>query len=82
MNINAMRRLLLELLQRQPAAFADLVNGELPGVDQHQPDDPANDRPEWCQCGHCVVMPTQEENISVALECGGLAFPGVTSLGS
>ena len=51
-------------------------------MDQHQPDDPANDRPEWCQCGHCVVMPTQEENISVALECGGLAFPGVTSLGS
>ncbi len=62
MNINAMRRLLLELLRRQPAAFADLVNGELPGVDQHQPDDPTNDRPEWCQCGHCVVMPTQEEN--------------------
>ena len=30
MNINNLRRLALELLRRQPAAFADLVNGELP----------------------------------------------------
>ena len=59
MNVDALRRLALELL-RQPAAFADLVNGELPGLEQNQPEDPPNDYPEWCQCGHCVVMPTQE----------------------
>ena len=62
MDVDALRRLALELLRRQPAAFADLVNGELPGLEENQPEDPPNDYPEWCQCGHCVVMPTQEEN--------------------
>ncbi len=64
MDVGNLRRFALVLLRRQPAAFADLVNGELPGGDQ-QPDpsqDPDNDSPEWCKCDHCTVMPTQEEN--------------------
>ena len=66
MDLNALRAFALELLRRQPAAFADLVNGELPGP-QPQPDpdpDPeANpDVPEWCKCRCCVAMPTQLEN--------------------
>ena len=64
MDIANLRRLALELLRRQPAAFADLVNGELPGGNQ-QPEpsqDPNGDSPEWCKCGHCAIMPTQEEN--------------------
>ena len=48
MDVDALRRLALELLRRQPAAFADLVNGELPGLEQNQPEDPPNDYPEWC----------------------------------
>ena len=35
MEIDALRRLAMELLRRQPAAFADVVNGELAGA--HQP---------------------------------------------
>ncbi len=64
MDVGNLRRFALVLLRRQPAAFADLVNGELPGGHQ-QPDpsqDPDNDSPEWCKCDHCTVMPTQEEN--------------------
>lgn len=64
MEIGALRRFALELLRRQPATFADVVNGELAGsADQPHPPspDPDNDTPEWCNCGHCIVMPTQEE---------------------
>ena len=59
-----LRRLALELLQRQPATFADLVNGEIPGGDGlHPPNPPAPDNvPEWCYCGHCITMPMQEES--------------------
>ncbi|CAB4019000.1 Hypothetical predicted protein [Paramuricea clavata] len=64
MDIQALRQFALELLRRQPAAFADMVNGELAGGDQpQQPDpEPGNDPPEWCNCGHCIAMPTQDEN--------------------
>lgn len=63
MDVGNLRRLALELLRRQPAAFADLVNGELAGGNQPDPSqDPNDNSPEWCNCGHCVVMPTQEEN--------------------
>ena len=34
MDVEALRRLALELLRRQPAAFADLVNDELPAQGQ------------------------------------------------
>ncbi len=63
MEVGALRRLAVELLRRQPAAFADVVNGELAGGgDQPPSPDPDDDTPEWCNCGHCIVMPTQEEN--------------------
>lgn len=64
MDIGTLRRFAIELLRRQPAAFADVVNGELAGGNgSQQPDlDPENNLPEWCNCGHCVTMPTQEEN--------------------
>lgn len=78
LNIGQLKRLALELLRRQPAAFADIVNGEIaaedgqllhdvgqPQSDQAPPNEPPHDRdntPEWCKCGHCVTMPTQEEN--------------------
>ncbi|XP_028408628.1 P2X purinoceptor 7-like [Dendronephthya gigantea] len=62
MEVDALRRLALELLRRQPAAFADVVNGELAGGNQPPRPDPDNDAPNWCNCGHCVAMPTQEEN--------------------
>lgn len=65
MEIGALRRFALELLRRQPAAFPDVVNGELAGSrDQPQPPnpDPDNDTPELCNFGHCIAMPTQEEN--------------------
>ena len=66
LNVDDLRRLALELLRRQPAAFADIVNGELAagdGLPADPPNPPPNENvPEWCKCGHCVVMPTQEEN--------------------
>ena len=89
-----LRRLAMELLRRQPATFADLVNGEIGGVvanqpqpeeprpeeprpeeprpeeprpedpqpEDPQPGQPGNETPNWCNCGLCRVMPTQEEN--------------------
>ena len=63
MDLVTLRAFAVELLRRQPAAFADLVNGEFPGAppDPDQEDDLEN-VPEWCKCGHCVEMPTQLEN--------------------
>ena len=86
-------RLAIELLRRQPATFADLVNGEIGGVvasqpqagqsqpgqpiidpqpeqpqleesqpEEPQPGQPGNETPNWCYCGLCRNMPTQEEN--------------------
>ena len=91
-----LRRLAIELLCRQPATFADLVNGEIgsvvagqhqveqsqpgqpimgpqpeqpqleetqPGESQEpQPGQPGNETPNWCNCGLCRNMPTQEQN--------------------
>ena len=66
LEVQALRMLALELLRRQPAAFADVVNGEIAAGDWQPPTHPNpppdNNLPEWCKCGHCVVMPTQEEN--------------------
>ncbi len=59
------RRLALELLQIQPAAFADLVDGEFANADDQDPEQPTpppQDSPDWCFCGNCAPMPTQEEN--------------------
>ena len=102
LDVELLRRLAAELLRRQPAVFADLVNGELPALqnnqqlgepsqpdpDQQQPAEapepvaelpppdpehlaevpqpgpevPPDGPPDWCNCGHCRVMPTQAEN--------------------
>lgn len=64
MDLDALRRLALELLRRQPATFADLVDGELPQLPMEDPHDPQppSEGPEWCFCGHCAQMPTQDEN--------------------
>ena len=47
LDVNALRRLAIELLRRQPAVFADLVNGEFPvnehALDAPQPDAPASE---------------------------------------
>ena len=63
MDINTLQRLAIELLRRQPAAYANVVNGELVFGNGFQPEpEPGNNLPEWCNCGHCANMPTQEEN--------------------
>ena len=67
LGIDVLRRLAAELLRRQPAVFADLVNGEMAVYGQLQPgpgapQPPADDSPDLCNCGLCRVMPTQEEN--------------------
>ena len=53
MEIDVLRRLALELLHRQPATFADIVSGELPGGNGAP--DPDN-TPKWCNCGHCMAI--------------------------
>ena len=65
LSLDVLQRLALELLRRQPAVFADLVNGEMnmhvqpqPGPGTPTPDD----TPDWCKCGLCRIMPTQAEN--------------------
>jgi hypothetical protein len=64
LDVERLQAIALELLLRQPAAFNDLVNGQIaPGDGQPDPPDPPPDGvPDWCKCGHCVAMPTQEEN--------------------
>lgn len=49
MNIDDLRRFALQLLRRQPAAYTDVVNGQLAGSDEHQQPNPEPDhnRPEW-----------------------------------
>ena len=58
MDLNALRAFALELLWRQPAAFADLVNGELPGAPLEP--DPEEPDPENPECG---------ANVDVVLQC-------------
>ena len=64
MDEETLRRLAGELLRRQPAVFADVVNGELPIMMDHmeepdqEPEPPNNlNQPVWCKCGLCVIMP-------------------------
>lgn len=74
----AVRRLALELLRRQPAAFADLVDGEFANPDEQdpeQPNPPSQGSPDWCFCGNCSPMPTQEENRC----CCRRAMPCITT---
>ena len=57
LEVDMLRRLAIELLRRQPASFADLVNGEIGGVvasqpqaEQSQPEQPIIDpQPEQPQ---------------------------------
>ena len=95
LEVDMLLQLAIELLRRQPATFADLVNGEIGGVvasqpqteqsqpgqpnidpqpepqleesqleepQEPQPGQPGNETPNWCNCGLCRNMPTQEEN--------------------
>ena len=56
MDLNALRAFALDFIQRQSAAFVDLVNGELPGEQlQPDPDENPENAPEYCKCGCCVV---------------------------
>ena len=89
LEVDVLRRLTLELLRRQPAVFADLVNGEMVEHIQNQeqlqqdelpdapPEDerPHNDIPDWCKCGLCQNMPTQEENKC----CSSRKMPCITT---
>ena len=59
MGIKPLRRLVLELLRRQLAAFAGIVSGEIVAGDVQPPQEGL---PDWCHCGHCANMPTQEKN--------------------
>ena len=68
MDRDALQRLAIELLRRQPAALIDLVNGQIPmgNVAVGEPNapmpEPDDEIPNWCHCGECRTMPTQEEN--------------------
>lgn len=76
LNVDVLQRLALELLRRQPAVFADLVNGEMPINNPNEEAPPAGDPedsdpgdsnpgdgiPDWCSCGLCSPMTTQIEN--------------------
>lgn len=83
MDVEALRRLALELLRRQPAVFADLLNGELPTIQGHDepypqsggPEPPPSESPAWCFCGRCALMPTQDENKC----CSRRVMPCVTT---
>ena len=70
-----MRRLALELLRRQPAAFADVVDGEFANPNEQPDPEQPQDSPDWCFCGNCAPMPTQEENKC----CCQRAMPCITS---
>ncbi|CAB4014846.1 Hypothetical predicted protein [Paramuricea clavata] len=77
LNEETVGHLAVELLRRQPAVFADLVNGELPNnVNTDTPGETgppeSSHSPDWCKCGLCVAMPTQAENkccTQVVREC-------------
>ena len=63
MDLGTLRTFAIELLRRQPAAYADVVSGELVHGNGFPPDPARGDNPpEWCNCGHCVTIPTQKEN--------------------
>ena len=59
-DLNALRAFALELIWHQQTAFADLVNGELPGAPlQSDPEENPENAPECYKYGCCVAMPTQ-----------------------
>lgn len=75
LNLDVLQRLALELLRRQPALFAEIINGEMvtnihvhpqPGESDPPPPpgrgEPPPNTPYWCKCGLCRVMPRQEEH--------------------
>ena len=54
----AMRRLLRDLAERQPALLLDVWE------QQPQAEGPARqEQPHWCTCGKCTEMPTVEEEL-------------------
>ena len=57
LDVERLQAIALELLLRQPAAFNDLVNGQIaPGGGQPGPHDPPpNGVPDWCKCGHWAL---------------------------
>ena len=62
LGLNSLRAFALQLIRHQPAAFSDLVNGELPGAPlQPDPDENPENAPECYKCGCCVATPTQSE---------------------
>jgi hypothetical protein len=73
LDVDVLCRLARELLRRQPAVFADLVNGEMVQHLQRNEDEnamdappadapPADAPPDWCKCGFFRSMPTQAKN--------------------
>ena len=64
-NLEALQFLALELLRRQPAAFADLVNGAFPQHQPHQvlPDQghPDQDEPQYINPEQGIHAPGQNE---------------------
>jgi hypothetical protein len=91
LDVDVLCRLAHELLRRQPAVFADLVNGEMVQHLQRNEDEnamdappadappadatPADAPPDWCKCGFFRSMPTQAKNKC----CCGRKMPCITT---
>ena len=83
MDVDALRAFASELLWHQPAAFADLVNGELPGGNAPSQPDPDDNVPDWCNCRHCVAVPTQLENkCCTQTVCPCISSPSLPAIGT
>ena len=66
--METLQRLALELLRRQPAAFADLVDGQfVEGEQPPNPDEPMDPPPQgvpnWCFHGNCVDANSRREQM-------------------
>ncbi|KAJ8048484.1 hypothetical protein HOLleu_00822 [Holothuria leucospilota] len=58
LDLEAMRGLLRNLAERQPALILDIWE------QQPQAEGPARqEQPHWCMCGKCMDMPTVEEEL-------------------